>query len=138
VRDDIGWVGAIFAATYAALYTRFSSQWSYLAGLYNQLMATQIATPGLERPEDDTERARCVLYRTWKAAFIEDALDVHLALKPSFAMVIAGMVADPAIRLEFVTTAKDGAARMKRLEKGLRRVLGAPALPADETLLAQS
>jgi hypothetical protein len=31
VKDTLPWFGAIFAAVYAALYTRFSSQW-----LYNQ------------------------------------------------------------------------------------------------------
>lgn len=36
--DTVPWFGALFAAVYAALYARFAAQWSYLAGVYNQLM----------------------------------------------------------------------------------------------------
>lgn len=68
--------GATFGATYAALYTRFSSQWTYLAGLYNQLMATQAHAP----IDNDPERAG--IYLAWEAAFIEDADDLHLSTKP--------------------------------------------------------
>jgi hypothetical protein len=37
----ITWIGAIFATVYALLYTRFAAQWTYLAGLYNQIKAAQ-------------------------------------------------------------------------------------------------
>src|SRR4051812_24956948 len=30
-------IGAIFGGTYVAFYTRFVSQWAYLAGVYNQI-----------------------------------------------------------------------------------------------------
>ena len=33
--SHITWFGAIFAGVYALLYARFSSQWAYLAGVYN-------------------------------------------------------------------------------------------------------
>lgn len=33
VSETLPWIGAIFAASYAALYTRFASQWAYLASL---------------------------------------------------------------------------------------------------------
>src|SRR5687768_2888253 len=39
------WFGAAFAGVYAGLYARFASQWSYLADLYNQIMAAQIRAP---------------------------------------------------------------------------------------------
>ena len=42
--EDFAWLGAIFAATYAAYYSRFASQWNYLAGLYNQIMAIELQT----------------------------------------------------------------------------------------------
>ncbi len=33
INETIPWVGTIFAGVYAALYTRYSSQWSYLVSL---------------------------------------------------------------------------------------------------------
>jgi hypothetical protein len=33
VADTIPWFGAIFAGVYVALYSRFASQWNYLASL---------------------------------------------------------------------------------------------------------
>ena len=42
--ETLPWIGAIFAFTYAALYARFSSQWTYLAGFFNQISQTQAAT----------------------------------------------------------------------------------------------
>src|SRR2546429_9313137 len=68
IKDTLPWFGAIFAAEYAALYTRFSSQWTYLAGLYNQIKAAeaQIAT------SKNKDIADTVLV-PWQAGFIEDA-----------------------------------------------------------------
>src|SRR5688572_29010441 len=58
-----------FAASYAALYARFSSQWAYLAGVYNQIMAAKVR--GVEGM-DPTDALH-----VWQAAFIEDAEDLH-------------------------------------------------------------
>jgi hypothetical protein len=41
LASHVGWFGAVFAAVYALLYARFSSQWTYLAGVYNQIKATR-------------------------------------------------------------------------------------------------
>jgi hypothetical protein len=35
--DSFQWFGTIFAGAYVALYSRFASQWAYLASLYNQI-----------------------------------------------------------------------------------------------------
>jgi hypothetical protein len=53
--DSIGWIGAIFAAVYAALYARFASQWSYLAGVYNQMRQTLVTTEAERRPSGHVE-----------------------------------------------------------------------------------
>ena len=79
IRDTIPWLGAILAAVYAAFYARFSSQWTYLAGLYNQIKETEIGM--------DEGSSRAAL-ETWKAGFIEDAEELHLATKPIFATII--------------------------------------------------
>jgi hypothetical protein len=76
-RTHITWIGAIFATVYALLYARFASQWTYLAGLYNQLKAAQA-----RKDVDMTVIAE------WRAAFIEDCDELHLLLKPMFASIV--------------------------------------------------
>jgi hypothetical protein len=83
IREKMAWFGALLGATYAALYSRFSSQWRYLADLYNQLMAAEDARP--RNTLAGEWRRRRIL---WWHAFITDAKDLHLALKPSFATAI--------------------------------------------------
>lgn len=41
VKNTLPWFGGIFTVVYAALYARFSSQWPYLAGVYNQIKAAE-------------------------------------------------------------------------------------------------
>ena len=72
---------ALFGATYAALYTRFSSQWTYLAGVYNQIKAAQA------RMDPTNEEARRAIAE-WKAAFIQDSDALHLATKRLFAETV--------------------------------------------------
>lgn len=71
------WTAAFWGATYAGFYTRFSSQWTYLAGTYNQIKQTECVTERYHRPLAE-----------WKAGFIEDAENLHLAFKPIFATTI--------------------------------------------------
>jgi hypothetical protein len=78
-RSDLPAFGAILAAAYAALYARFSSQWTYLAGVYNQIKAAQCRS-GECPPRPLAE---------WKAGFIADAMELHLADKALFASVIS-------------------------------------------------
>lgn len=74
LADSIPVYGAIFATTYALLYTRFSSQWMYLAQQYNQMMAT-----GARMDRSHPDSLDC-LHR-WQAAFVEDADALHLAAR---------------------------------------------------------
>lgn len=63
--EMIPWFGAVFAGAYAAFYSRFAAQWSYLATLYNQLMAACAASPsGMISNQTMVN---------WHAAFVEDA-----------------------------------------------------------------
>jgi len=68
--------GILFGAIYTALYARFSSQWSYLASLYNSIKETE----ALNGDED--------ILAEWKAGFIEDAENLHLACKSSFVSIV--------------------------------------------------
>jgi len=71
---------AVFAGSYAAFYVRFASQWSYLAGVYNQIKSTECRLQ--EREEEPEALAE------WKSGFIEDAYLLHLINKQGFADTI--------------------------------------------------
>ena len=77
LHESLRWYGAIFGAIYAALYARFSSQWAYLANVYNQIKAAECRKECSPRHLAE-----------WKAGFIEDAEELHLAGKPIFASVL--------------------------------------------------
>jgi hypothetical protein len=95
LSDTLPWLGTIFAASYVSLYSRFSSQWSYLAGLYNQIKAAEINSVATGRTGVSTKLAE------WKAAFIEDADDLHLSTKPIFASVIRRWSEDSEVQRAF-------------------------------------
>ena len=118
VHDTLPWAGAIFAAVYAGYYSRFASQWTYLANLYNQIMATQAQAPG------GTDPARSAAYANWMAGFVEDAEDIHLATKPMYAAVIKSMLEDDKVRDAYARHTVGGTAR---LEETRRRVNAAIA-----------
>ena len=118
VAETIPWFGAIFAGVYVALYSRFASQWNYLASLYNQIMATSVQSP----PEGITSSAAL---RLWQAGFIEDAEDLHLAGKPMFASVIRSMLTKQQVREHFIAHAPGGAERLAKLEQRVARALEA-------------
>lgn len=120
VADTIPWFGAIFAAVYVALYARFSAQWSYLANLYNQMMATQAT---LDNPNAN------VKIQLWKAGFIEDAEDLHLATRPMFAVAIWYMLQDPAVAGWFDKSTDGGAERRLKLQAMLRKSIRKLDLP---------
>jgi hypothetical protein len=107
--DSVAWIGAIFAAVYAALYARFASQWSYLAGVYNQMRQTLVTTK-------EPNRDHLVM---WRAAFIEDALDLHLATKPMFSPFILRMLDMPPVAAKFDDYTNGGEKRRKQLEERL-------------------
>ena len=104
------WFGAIFAATYASLYTRFSGQWMYLAGVYNQIKAAELRM----HEKDPSQGAREAL-ANWKAGFIEDADDLHLATKPLFASVIKAWLEDRLVADAFSEHAVNGSRRLAEL-----------------------
>lgn len=105
--------GAIFAAAYAALYARFASQWTYLAGLYNQIMAAKVRGVGTGT---DEKSAMCA----WEAGFLEDADELHLARKPMFAGVILSMLEDPDIRAKYIDSTAGGEPRLLALERAAK------------------
>jgi hypothetical protein len=139
VRDlpeTLPWVGAIFAFTYLALYSRFSSQWSYLAGFYNQIMATQAQIEGTAPSIGQMNPNANKKIQIWKAAFIEDAQDLHLATKKMFSVAIWTMLEDPNVYDNFVGYTADGKARVKKLVKALKDAIPKfEELNPDEQLL---
>jgi hypothetical protein len=101
--------GAVFAAIYIALYTRFSSQWNYLANLYNQIKEVE-ALGGNQK-----------VLSYWKAGFIEDAIDLHLARKHMFAVIINSWAADTKVRKAFMQSIPNGKSTLRSLLKDIRR-----------------
>jgi hypothetical protein len=89
-NSTIPWLGVIFGGTYAALYSRFSSQWSYLADLYNQQLSASLTL--------SDEQITGVNFAIWQAAFIEDAVCMHLDTKPGFSNAILEMLQEKNIR----------------------------------------
>ena len=119
LKNTLPWYGAIFAGVYAALYARFSSQWSYLAGVYNQIKATEAQVAA---SSDLTSRAGQVVTEM-KAGFIEDADELHLALKPMFAALIRTWSEDERVRTEFAKYAPGGRGRLELLLRDVNRVI---------------
>ncbi len=114
-RLDIGktltWFGAIFAASYVALYARFSAQWNYLAGLYNQQMQAYLSLP--------EDRLNSKTMWNWKAAFVEDAYELHLATKPLFAVAVKQLLENDNVRKAFIESVDQGAKKVEILETQL-------------------
>lgn len=121
IQETLPWLGAIFAAVYAGYYTRFSSQWTYLAGLYNQIMAAQVATPW----DDDVGRTSA--YAAWMAGFIEDAEDLHLATKPMYAAVIHSFLEREEVKEAYRQNTVNGVRRLAALEAKVAKVLKLPS-----------
>jgi len=120
------WFGAIFVAVYVALYTRFSAQWSYLANLYNQIMQSRAeqainqknsqapltawaASLKMDRQEE--------LYAKWMAAFISDALEMHMATKGTFKDCIHGMLALTGVEQAFLDSSTENQALLDWFKK---------------------
>lgn len=90
------------AGAYIALYTRFSSQWQYLADLYNQIKAKEIDVAvvsaeaaktdreGLDNKPDGMSSPHITpqqLLLEWKRGFVADSEHLHLSLKEPFKQV---------------------------------------------------
>jgi hypothetical protein len=87
--------GAIFAAVYFALYTRFASQWLYLSNLYNKIIETEARVAANE--------AAKIYIAGWKADFLEDAADLHLATKRVFAPIVVKWAGDCDVKTSFIS-----------------------------------
>jgi hypothetical protein len=112
------WLAAIFGAVWAGLYARFASQWTYLAGEYNQIRQA-LAT----RPQPTSENNHHS--QMWRAGFIEDALDLHLATKPMFVPFLKTLLEGKEhqeVRDYFDDKTVDGPQRREWLQKKLIKV----------------
>jgi hypothetical protein len=107
--ETVPWLGATIAASYAALYSRFASQWAYLAELYNQIKAAELSMPDVPTPP------QVLVLAEWKAGFLEDCETLHLARKSSFASTIRQWGAEPAVEQAFVKYAQGGERRFRQL-----------------------
>jgi hypothetical protein len=117
-------LGAIAGVVYTALYARFSAQWSYLANVYHQIKSAIITGPN--HPSE--EQREQLTY--WKAAFVEDAQDLHLVRKKMFAMTAWVWLQEGAVADKFDKFTTGGKPRRLRLQRKLRREL----LRQDPTL----
>jgi hypothetical protein len=106
VRETFHWYGAIFGALYAGLYARFASQWTYLANVYNQIKAAECRRECNGDPLAE-----------WKAGFMEDAEELHLATKPLFASVLRAWGGDANVKKKFIENAPGGVERFEALMK---------------------
>ena len=113
IYDTLPWIGAIFAGVYVAFYSRFSSQWTYLAGLYNQILQSEAAP----KPEsEDAKELSRKAHALWWAGFIEDALELHLATKPMFATIIRHLLTERhEVRSAFGESVPGGESRASEL-----------------------
>ena len=114
---------AIYGAVYLALYARFSSQWTYLANLFNQIkqaevgMYTALASAGSDGNAMQNMAVAKISLINWKAGFIEDALDLHLAQKPIYSGVIKAWVAEnPGIKTAFLDHTPDSQKKWAKIE----------------------
>jgi hypothetical protein len=96
-------LGAILAAVYFALYARFAAQWTYLANLYNQIKEAEARTV-------DNGGAKPII-AAWKAGFLEDAEELHLATKRVFAPILRVWGQDAAVEACFITNTPGGKPR---------------------------
>ena len=103
--------GAIFAGIYLALYSRYAAQWSYLADLYNQIKQTESANSVNRKSIAE-----------WKAGFIEDAIAVHLARRPMFAIAIKVWTKDKKVKRAFVETVHNGKSLFKELIVDINKI----------------
>lgn len=103
------WIGAVFGGVYVAFYTRFSSQWTYLANLYNQIKQSEVS-----------QSKNMNALAQWKAGFVEDAIELHLASKPNIAVIIRAWLVHEDVRNAFVNYTEDGVNRLENIKNLLR------------------
>lgn len=114
IIDKIQWFGIFFATIYAAFYARFSSQWTYLANLYNSIKNCSVSNSS----------AKDVIAE-WKAAFIEDAEYLHLACKENFASIIYHWGNEPEVKEKYIKYTPGGEARFDKVMTSVKAVYDA-------------
>ena len=107
------WFAALFAGSYVALYSRFSSQWSYLANLYNMIKQAEITVCGTST--ENERKAQEEIIWQWKAGYIEDALELHLAGKSNVAAIIKAWGGVSQVEKEFRENTFNGNRRWEEL-----------------------
>lgn len=125
VNHTLSWYGAIFAAMYAGLYARFASQWSYLANLYNQIKATEIrslTSLAEKNPSDDSAKKVMQALAEWKAGFVEDAENLHLATKKSIVATIWFWLREDAVKRAYLAATPGGKERYQPLMNAVKKV----------------
>lgn len=80
------WIAAAFAGLYTAFYAKFSSQWSYLAGVYNEIKRAE----SVEKRDEEK-------IAEWKAGLIVDAMALHLENNSVFEPLIDVWKRDPRV-----------------------------------------
>ncbi len=102
---DVSEESIIFlGAAYISLDARFVSQWTYLAGLYN--LIKQVEASGGADPNVIAE---------WKAGYLEDAENLHLAAKHNLAPIIHAWVKDEKVKNAYIKNTPGGALRLDGL-----------------------
>jgi hypothetical protein len=119
VGPTIPWFGAMFAGIYATLQARYSSQWTYLAGVYNRIKEAALK-PGF----DASSMAE------WKAGFIEDAQDLHLIGKPMFQTLFRAWATED-VEASFKAHTENGEVRWATLMAQFPPKMTAPAAPPN-------
>lgn len=109
------WYAIVFAAVYTGLYTRFANQWQYLAKLYNDLKVAEIN----HARDDQPSPAVTEILVKWQAAFVADAIAMHLVAQDSFATAVGGYLDNPAVRDLFIDLNKEEA--FKKVKRRLER-----------------
>lgn len=105
-------LGALIAAIYVALYARFAAQWTYLAHLFNQITETEARTISVPNAMP--------IIAQWKAGFLEDAEELHLATKSLFASVLKRWGDDPQVKKSFVDNTPGGEDRFNALMQDVK------------------
>ena len=105
MTDRFAWFGVIFGVIYTALYARYSSQWTYLANLYNEIKKAEAA-----RGDED-------VLSEWKAGFIEDAQNLHLACKSSIVTIVNTWANESKVVEMYIKNTPGGKVRLDELMK---------------------
>jgi hypothetical protein len=122
IVNTLTWFGTIFAAVYFGLYTRFASQWTYLANVYNQIKAAEVKAASGQMTTMAWEKLA-----EWKAGFIEDAENLHLATKSTFAATVLAWGTEPDVIDKYRDTVSGGKKRLRRLIAVVRNFVKHPA-----------